>query len=72
MTQGEVAASEGMDETELLSLLADRGFQELVEMYRLQDELPEDERERLLIDAAFEELWHLAHMGDAKAALGEE
>ena len=69
MTPAEVAAHEGMDEAELLSLLADEKFQEHVAYYRLEAELPEDEREALLIRTALAGLQHLADMGDTKALL---
>ena len=60
---------EGTDEAEILSLLADEKFREHVAYYRLENELPEDERERLLINTAFASLQHLADMGDTKALL---
>ena len=69
MTPAEVAKHEGTDEAELLSLLADERFQEHVAYYRLEAELPEDEREALLIRTAFASLQHLADMGDTKALL---
>ncbi len=69
MTPAEVAKHEGTDEAEILSLLADERFQEHVAYYRLEAELPEDEREALLIRTAFASLQHLADMGDTKALL---
>ena len=69
MTPAEVARHEGTDEAELLSLLEDEKFQEHVAYYRLEAELPEDEREEILIRTAFASLQHLADMGDTKALL---
>ncbi len=69
MTPAEVARHEGTDEAELLSLLADEKFQRHVAYYRREAELPEDEREALLIKTAFASLQHLADMGDTKALL---
>ncbi len=69
MTPAEVAKHEGTDEAELLSLLADEKFQEHVAYYRLEAELPEDEREELLVKTALAGLQHLADMGDTKALL---
>ncbi len=69
MTPAEVARHEGTSEAELLSLLADERFQEHVAYYRLEAELPEDEREELLIKTALAGLQHLADMGDTKALL---
>ncbi len=69
MRPAEVAKHEGMDEAELFSLLADEKFQEHVAYYRLEAELPEDEREALLIKTALASLQHLADMGDTKALL---
>ncbi len=69
MTPAEVARHEGTDEAELLSLLADEKFQEHVAYYRHEAELPEDEREEILIRTAFASLQHLADMGDTKALL---
>ncbi len=69
MTPAEVARHEGTSEAELFSLLADEKFQEHVAYYRLEAELPEDEREEILIRTAFASLQHLADMGDTKALL---
>ncbi len=69
MTPAEVARHEGTDEDEILSLLADEKFQGHVAYYRREAELPEDEREALLIRTAFASLQHLADMGDTKALL---
>ena len=69
MTPAEVAKHEGTSEAELFSLLADERFQEHVAYYRLEAELPEDEREELLIKTALAGLQHLADMGDTKALL---
>ncbi len=69
MTPAEVARHEGTNEAELLSLLADEKFQEHVAYYRLEADLPEDEREELLIRTALASLQHLADMGDTKALL---
>ena len=52
-----------------MSLLADEKFADLVDYHRDERELPEDERERLLIDTALAGLQHLADMGDTKALL---
>jgi hypothetical protein len=64
-----VARAEDTDKSEVLSLLAQPGFAGLVEEYRREAELPEDERERLLIETAWAELLHLIDMGDTKALL---
>ncbi len=69
MTPAEVARHEGTDEAEILALLADEKFQEHVAYYRREAELPEDEREELLIRTALASLQHLADMGDTKALL---
>ncbi len=69
MTPAEVARHEGTSEAELLSLIEDEKFQEHVAYYRLEAELPEDEREELLIRTALAGLQHLADMGDTKALL---
>ncbi len=69
MTPAEVARHEGTDEAELLSLLEDEKFQRHVAYYRREAELPEDEREEILIRTAFASLQHLADMGDTKALL---
>ncbi len=69
MTPAEVARHEDTDEAEILSLLEDEKFQEHVAYYRREAELPEDEREALLIRTAFASLQHLADMGDTKALL---
>ena len=69
MTPAEVAASEGTSEEEILSLLADEKFADLIAYHQDVQELPEDERERLLIDTALAGLLHLADMGDTKALL---
>ncbi len=69
MTPAEVARHEGTDEDEILALLADEKFQEHVAYHRHQAELPEDEREEILIRTAFASLQHLADMGDTKALL---
>ena len=69
MTPAEVARHEGTDEDEILALLADKKFQKHVAYYRREAELPEDEREALLIRTAFASLQHLADMGDTKALL---
>ena len=52
-----------------MSLLADEKFAEMVAYHREERELPEDERERLLIDTALASFLHLADMGDTKALL---
>ena len=49
--------------------LADPKFRELMAYFQAESELPEDERERLLIDTAMAELWHLVDMGDTKVLL---
>ncbi len=69
MTPAEVARHEDTDEAEILSLLEDEKFQEHVAYYRHEAELPEDEREEILIRTAFASLQHLADMGDTKALL---
>ncbi len=69
MTPAEVARHEGTDEDEILALLADEKFQKHVANYRREAELPEDEREEILIRTAFASLQHLADMGDTKALL---
>ena len=69
MTPAEVARHEGTDEAEILSLLEDEKFQKHVAYYRREAELPEDEREEILIRTAFASLQHLADMGDTKALL---
>ena len=69
MTPAEVARHEGTDEDEILALLEDEKFQKHVANYRREAELPEDEREALLIRTAFASLQHLADMGDTKALL---
>ncbi len=69
MTPAEVARHEGTDEAEILSLLEDEKFQRHVAYYRREAELPEDEREEILIRTAFASLQHLADMGDTKALL---
>ncbi len=69
MTPAEVAASEGTSEEAILSLLAEETFADLVEYHRDERDLPEDERERLLIASALAGLQHLADMGDTKALL---
>ncbi len=69
MTPAEVARHEDTDEAELLSLLEDEKFQKHVAYYRHEAELPEDEREEILIRTAFASLQHLADMGDTKALL---
>ncbi len=69
MTPAEVARHEGTSEDEILSLLADERFADLVDYHREERELPEDERERLLIASALAGLQHLADMGDTKALL---
>ena len=69
MTPAEVARHEGTDEAEILALLADEKFQGHVAYYRREAELPEDERERLLIVSALAGLQYLADMGDTKALL---
>ena len=48
MTPAEVARIEGTSEAEILSLLEDERFADLVDYHREERELPEDERERLL------------------------
>ena len=65
----EVAALEDIANSVVLSLLEEPGFQRLVEDYRAERELPEDERERLLIQSAWAGLLSLADMGDTKALL---
>ncbi len=65
----EVAALEDIADSVVLSLLEEPGFQRLVEDYRAERELPEDERERLLIQSAWAGLLSLADMGDTKALL---
>ncbi len=52
-----------------MSLLEDEKFQKHVAYYRREAELPEDEREEILIRTAFASLQHLADMGDTKALL---
>ena len=69
MTPAEVARAEDTTETEILSHLADPKFRELMAYFQAESELPEDERERLLIDTAMAELWHLVDMGDTKVLL---
>ena len=69
MTPAEVARHEGTDEAEILALLEDEKFQKHVAYYRREAELPEDEREEILIRTAFASLQHLADMGDTKALL---
>ncbi len=69
MTPAEVARHEGTDEDEILALLEDEKFQKHVAYYRREAELPEDEREEILIRTAFASLQHLADMGDTKALL---
>ncbi len=69
MTPAEVARHEDTDEAEILALLADEKFQKHVAYYRHEAELPEDEREEILIRTAFASLQHLADMGDTKALL---
>ena len=69
MTPAEVARHEGTSEDEILSLLEDERFADLVDYHREERELPEDERERLLIASALAGLQHLADMGDTKALL---
>ena len=69
MTPAEVARAEDTSETEILSHLADPRFRELMAYFQAESELPEDERERLLIDTAMAELWHLVDMGDTKVLL---
>ena len=69
MTPAEVARHEGTSEDEILSLLEDEKFADLVDYHREERELPEDERERLLIASALAGLQHLADMGDTKALL---
>jgi hypothetical protein len=69
MTPAEVARAEDTTETEILSFLADPKFRELMAYFQAESELPEDERERLLIDTAMAELWHLVDMGDTKVLL---
>jgi hypothetical protein len=69
MTPAEVARAEDTTETEILSFLADPRFRELMAYFQAESELPEDERERLLIDTAMAELWHLVDMGDTKVLL---
>ncbi len=69
MTPAEVARHEGTSEDEILSLLADERFADLVDYHREERELPEDERERLLIASALAGLQYLADMGDTKALL---
>ncbi len=69
MTPAEVARHEGTDEAEILALLEDEKFQKHVAYYRHEAELPEDEREEILIRTAFASLQHLADMGDTKALL---
>ena len=69
MTPAEVARAEDTDEAEILSFLADPRFRELMAFFQAESELPEDERERLLIDTAMAELWHLVDMGDTKVLL---
>ena len=69
MTPAEVARHEGTDEAEILALLADEKFQKHIAYYRHEAELPEDEREEILIRTAFASLQHLADMGDTKALL---
>ena len=66
MTPAEVAAIEGADESEILERLDDEGFARLVEDYRDEQSLPEDEREALLIEAALAGLQRLADRGDVK------
>ena len=50
-------------------LLEDEKFADLVDYHREERELPEDERERLLIVSALAGLQYLADMGDTKALL---
>jgi hypothetical protein len=69
MTPAEVARAEDTTETEILAHLADPKFRELMAYFQAESELPEDERERLLIDTAMAELWHLVDMGDTKVLL---
>ena len=69
MTPAEVARHEDTDEAEILALLEDEKFQRHVAYYRREAELPEDEREEILIRTAFASLQHLADMGDTKALL---
>ncbi len=69
MTPAEVARHEGTSEDEILSLLEDEKFADLVDYHREERELPEDERERLLIASALAGLQFLADMGDTKALL---
>jgi hypothetical protein len=69
MTPAEVARAEDTTDAEILSHLADPRFRELMAYFQAESELPEDERERLLIDTAMAELWHLVDMGDTKVLL---
>ncbi len=69
MTPAQVARHEDTDEAEILSLLEDEKFQEHIAYYRHEAELPDDEREEILIRTAFASLQHLADMGDTKALL---
>jgi hypothetical protein len=69
MTPAEVARAEDTTDAEILAHLADPKFRELMAFFQAESELPEDERERLLIDTAMAELWHLVDMGDTKVLL---